>query len=195
MRRSRITLVSAIIALAAVAAAGPAAADAPGESDESAQLVRQAIALIVNTPGDMEGIEDKIVDAREAPKQGGVDLDLVGEAEEAFQRGDMHEVRALLERSVGAQPHPGAAEPLPIRQTRGQPGMPMATAAESGTDVAADPLAADRDRSGGDWLALAGLAALTGAGVWLAVRFRPPPHARGGPPVSTNQPRPGRGVA
>lgn len=79
MRRS-IVMATLSFLLAMLVAAGPAAADEPGESDESAQLVREAIALIVNTPGDMEGIEEKIVDALEAPKQQGVDLDLVEEA-------------------------------------------------------------------------------------------------------------------
>jgi len=168
--------VAAIAVATALTLAGPAGADEPGESDESAQLVRQAIALIVNTPGDMEGIEDKIVDAQEAPNQEGVDLDLVAEAEEAFEREEMHEVRALLERSIGAQPHRGDQDPLPIGETRGSPGMPMATGAETGTDVAIDELAPDRSLSGSDGLGLAALAVLTGVGVWLAVRFRPRPH-------------------
>ena len=182
MRKS--ILVATLSALVTVlVAAGPAAADEPGESDESAQLVREAIALIVNTPGDMEGIEEKIVDALEAPKQQGVDLDLVEEAAALFPTDDMHGVRALLERSIGAQPHRGGLDPLPIGETRGTPGMAMATGAETGTDVAIDPLDPDRALSGGDWLALVGLAALSAAGVWLAVRFRPHPHhhAEAGP--------------
>jgi len=174
MRKSIVVLTLGLLSL--VTAAVPAAADEPGESDESAQLVREAIALIVNTPGDMDAIEDKIVDAQEAPNQDGVDLDLVAEAEEAFEREEMHEVRALLERSVGAQPHPGDQDPLPIGETRGSPGMPMATGAETGTDVAIDDLAPDRDLSGSDGLGLAVLAALAGLGVWLAIRFRPRPH-------------------
>src|SRR6266545_2677869 len=103
MRKS--ILVFALALFAVLTVASPAAADEPGESDESAQLVREAIALIVNTPGEMDGIEDKIVDAQEAPNQDDVDLDLVADAEEAFEAGDMHEVRSLLERSIGAQPH------------------------------------------------------------------------------------------
>ena len=154
----------------------PAAADEPGESEESAQLVRQAIALLVNTPSDMAGIEDKIVDAQEAPDQEGVDLDLVADAEAAFERGDMHEVRALLERSIGAQPHLGEDDPLPIGDTRAAPGM--ATGAETGIDVVSDPLDPDRSRSGGDWLAVGALVVLAGAGAWLAARYRPRTHAQ-----------------
>ena len=174
--RKPIVVITLAAVLAVFALAGPAAADEPGESDESAQLVREAIALIVNTPGDMEGIEDKIVDAQEAPNQEGVDLGLVAEAEEAFEREDMHEVRALLERSIGAQPHRGDQDPLPIGETRGSPGMPMATGAETGIDVVTDELAPDRDRSSSDAIGLPALVLVAAAGVWLAVRFRPRPH-------------------
>lgn len=153
--------------------ARPARADAPGENEESAQLVRQAIALIVNTPGDMAGIEDKIADARNAARQLGVDLDLLAQAQGAFTIGDMHQVRVLLERSIGAQPHRGNTDPLPIGQTRGQPGMAMATGAETGTDVVADGVPADRYVSGGDLIVVAALVAVAVLGVWLAVRFRP----------------------
>jgi hypothetical protein len=173
--RKPIAVATLSVVLGLLALAGPAAADEPGESDESTQLVREAIALIVNTPGDMEGIEDKIVDALEAPNQEGVDLDLVAEAEEAFEREDMHEVRALLERSIGAQPHRGDRDPLPIGETRGSPGMPMASGAQTGTDVAIDELAPDRDLSGNDALGLIALVLLAGAGVWLAARFRSRP--------------------
>lgn len=175
MRKPIVVLLLAA-GLAVFTVAGPAAADEPGESDESAQLVREAIALIVNTPGDMEAVEEKVVDALEAPKQEGVDLDLVEEAAALFPTEDMHEVRALLERSIGAQPHRGNQDPLPIGETRGSPGMPMATGAETGTDVAIDPLDPDRDLSSSDALGLATLALLAAAGGWLALRFRPRPH-------------------
>ena len=179
MRRS-ILMATLSLLFATLVAAGPAVADEPGESDESAQLVREAIALIVNTPSDMEGIEERIVDAVEAPKQEGVDLDLVEEAAALFPTEDIHEVRALLERSIGAQPHRGDLDPLPIGETRGTPGMEMATGAETGTDVAIDPLDPDRALSSGDWLGLVALAALGAAGVWLAARFRPRLHQHGG---------------
>ena len=112
----------------------------------------------------------------ETPKRQGFDLDLVEEAAARFPTEDTHGVRALLERSIGAQPHRGGLDPLPIGETRGTPGMTMATGAETGIDVAIDALDPDRDLSGGDWLGLLGLAALATAGVWLAVRFRPRSH-------------------
>src|SRR3546814_11768418 len=137
-----------------------------------------------------------MVDAQEAPNQEGVDLALVAEAEEAFEREDIHEVRALLERSIGAQPHRGDQDPLPIGETRASPGMPMATGAETGTDVAIDELEPDRDLSSSDGLGLAALAFVAAAGIWLALRFRPRPHrpeeARPCPPSTKRRPPPPR---
>lgn len=160
--------------VAGVTTARPAGADTPGESEQSSQLVREAIALMVNTPGNMAGIEDKIVDALSAPKQAGVDLAVVRQAESAFKQGDMHLVRSLLERSIGAQPHRGTSEPLPIRRTRGSPGATFATGAATGIDVVTDPLSPDRNRSGADVLGLVLLALLAAGGTWLALRLRPP---------------------
>ena len=173
----RTTIVVALLAtlFAVGVTAGPAAADTPGESDESAQLVRQAIALIVNTPAATGRIKEKVDDALQAPKQAGVDLALVKQAAALFPTRNMHQVRALLERSIGAQPHRGDQDPLPPGQTRGTPGMALATGAQTGTDVAVDPLAPDRRLSSADWLGLVALAALAGAGLWLADRFRPRP--------------------
>ena len=165
-----------ILFMVVVAVGGPAAADAPGESDESAHLVREALALIVNTPDNMAAIEEKIDDALKAPKQDGVDLGLVAEAKAAFPPQNMHDVRVILERSIGAQPHRGPRDPLPIRETRGSPGMKMATGTETGTDVVVDPLTPDRSRSAGDWLALTGFAVVAAVGVWFAIRFRPRSH-------------------
>jgi hypothetical protein len=175
----RLTLVAGAVSVVfavLITGVGPAAADMPGESDESAQLVREAVALIVNTPGDMEGIEERIVDAEKAPKQEGVDLAFVRQAMAALKRENVHRARLLLERSIGAGPHLGNRDPLPIGEMRGSPGRPMAMGAESGTDVAIDALAADRNRTVGDWLALVALVALGASGVWLAARFRPRPH-------------------
>ena len=170
------------VALAGTLTMSPTvAAHEEGESSDAGELVRQAIALIVNTPGDMEGIEDKIVDAQEATTRDGVDLALVTDARDALERGDMHEVRSLLERSIGAQPHRGNLDPLPIGETRGTPGMSMSTpmsmasGAESGTNVATDALGADRTVSAADVAGLVGLALLAGIGVVLALRFRPHP--------------------
>ncbi|MBI2708108.1 MAG: hypothetical protein HYX34_00175 [Actinobacteria bacterium] len=173
--RTRVAVAALLLtALALFApAASPAGAGEPGGSTEAAQVVRQAIALIVNTPGDRMGIEDRLSDALRAPKRAGVDLGLVRRAQAALATGNVHEARRLLERSIGARPHLGRTDPQPIREVSGEP---LATGAEAGTNVVADPLPPDRSRSGGDWLALAGLAALGGLGLWLAARFRPTTH-------------------
>ena len=64
--RRLLAVVGVPILFIVLAVGRPAAADAPGESNESAHLVREALALIVNTPRDVAGIEEKIDDALKA---------------------------------------------------------------------------------------------------------------------------------
>lgn len=149
-------------------AAGPAFAHGDGESDKAGDLVRQAIAHIVHDPNNTMAAAEKIDDAKNAADKEGVDMDLVAQAGDALERGDFHQARTLLERSIGARPHLSGDDPLPIGQTR-----PLATGAETGIDVVTDPLAPHRGLTGGDWAAFAGLVALGALGVYLALRFRP----------------------
>jgi hypothetical protein len=58
------TVVGAFMLLASLLGRCPVPADEPGESDESAQLVHEATALIVNTPRDLDGTEVKITEGR-----------------------------------------------------------------------------------------------------------------------------------
>ncbi len=78
-------------------------------------LVRQAIALIVNTPDNTMSIQDKIDDALKVEKKEGVDLALVQQAKQALAAGDLHQTRTLLARSIGAQPHLSGGTVPPIR--------------------------------------------------------------------------------
>ncbi len=151
------------------APAAPAFAHGGNDSDKAGVLVRQAIAYIVNEPGNTAGAADKINDAKDAADKTGVDLNLVAQAGDAFDRGDIHRARTLLERSIGARPHLGGSDPQPIRVT-----PPLATGAETGIDVVTDPLPPHRTLGGGDWVSLSGLIALGALGVYLARRFRPP---------------------
>lgn len=165
------------------------------ESGKSGDLVRQAIALIVNTPDDLEAIQDKIDDATKAKDPSGVDLALVARAETAFEDGDLHKTRALLEQSIGAQPHLNvdAAEPRPIRETTptttaptgtatvetderaagANPPMTMATGDAPGTELIAEPLVARPHLDGEDWTLLVASLVVGLAGVWLGLRYRP----------------------
>ena len=163
-------------------------------SGKSADLVRQAIALIVNTPGDLDAIRDKVDDAGKAQDTSGVELAMVARARSAFDAGDLHQARALLEQSIGAQPHldVNATEPAPIRETTpttaetsdGPMGMPnepvpaaspmtMATGDEPGAALIAEPLGTRPHLDGEDWALLAGSITLGMAGVWLGLRYRP----------------------
>jgi hypothetical protein len=156
----------------------PAAAHGDGESEEAGTLVRQAIALTVNTPDDTMAIEDKIVDATEAEDQEGVDIELVDRAKDALDAGDMHRVRALLEVSIGARAHLSSALPLDVREPPAVPGsgtagLSLATGDDPGGGLADDPLVARRQFDG-RMTTMFGLSLLAIAvGLVLAVRYRP----------------------
>jgi hypothetical protein len=166
----------AVMLLLLVALAPPARADEPGESDEASMLVRQGIALIVNTPDDMEGIEDKIKDAQEVKNQEGVKIELVEQAGEALEQNDMHRVRSLLEQSIGARPHLGGSDVPPIRETSSLGSGALATGEQTGTNVAIDPLEPERGLDGGAWAILAVSLGLVLLGAWLALRWQPLRH-------------------
>jgi len=195
LRVRRAVLTSLAVAMLLLAGAGQAGAhEDDDENAKAADLVRQAIALIVNTPGDTEGITDKIADAGTAADTSGVDLALVEAAGEAFEAGDLHRARALLERAIGAQPHLNEAEPPPIRESTptsaapepmgemtesagaqgtGDTPMTMATGDEPGGELIADALDTRPRLDGGDWALLGASLAAGLVGVWLGLLWRP----------------------
>ena len=182
MRRTTRRLALLALPLAfGLATVTPASAHEDEESVEAGVLVRQAIALIVNTPRDEMAIKDKIGDALGSEKPEGVDLALVEQASAELDRGDLHRVRALLEVSVGAMPHMSGMVVRPILETAGPPAtnetaraLRLATGEETGTDVAIDGLDARRTFDAGTWTALSAFAVVAAAGLALSVRFRPP---------------------
>lgn len=166
--------VRAVVLLAALTAAVlvgavPATADEPGESTVAHHLVREAIALIVNTPGNMEAVREKVGDALEVEDQEGVDISLVRQADAALAAGDMHEARALLERSIGARPHRGTSDVAPIGEVSEHR---MARGGDPGDAPILDPLDTS-DIEGGDVAAIAVGAAVALAGILLGWRWRP----------------------
>jgi hypothetical protein len=164
-----------------VGAARPAWPHQGEETTAARDLVRQGIALIVNTPDDTMAIEDKISDALKSGNTEGVNLDLVQQAKTALDAGDLHRVRALLEVSIGAQPHVSNVDVKPIGETQAPPtgaeaeaAVRLATGEESGTNVVVDALKVDRHLDAGTWLMLVVAFAVVALGVALAVWFRPP---------------------
>jgi hypothetical protein len=169
--------------------AGPAAAHGE-QSDEAAVLVRQAIALIVSSPGDLGEIREKVKAAQEALDTTGVDLALVEQADSALtDDADLTEVRALLERSIGAGPvgaptpdepapattDPATTDPATTPVEDATEGMGMATGAEPGDTMIAEPLEPRPTLDATDWALLAGSILLGLVGVWTVLRFRPVP--------------------
>jgi hypothetical protein len=157
-----------------VGAAAPASAHGDDESDQSRVLVQQAIALIVNTPDDAMGIEDKVNDALKASDTMGADLDMVKQAMDALDAGDMMNTRTLLQTAIGAGPYLGEGMPPAVGETTAEPGTaPYAVGVETGTTVVYDELDPGADIDGGDVVLIA-LSALTIlGGLALAWRFRP----------------------
>lgn len=161
-------------ALAFLPVGVPALADEPGESAVASELVRQAIALAANTPGNRAAIADKLADALGARDGSGVDLALVRQAQDTLAAPDLHQLRLLLEASIGAQPHLGGRDVAPIREIA--PQRP-ATGAEPGVAPILDPLEPSGVGSPGDWVVLAAALTLVGLGLFLAARWRPAPRA------------------
>lgn len=137
-----------------------------GESDESAVLVEQAIALIAND-AHKEQVSERIEDALEAPHKEGVDLNIVRQAldvverpgpEEAFLR----EAHGLLLRSLDGK--------LPSAPKAGH----LVTGTETGTSVVLDEFRPARGIADSGDAALFALSLLAIAvGLWLSVRLRP----------------------
>lgn len=169
MALMRAVVLLAALTTAVLVGAVPAMADEPGESTVAHHLVREAIALIVNTPRNMDAVREKVGDALSVDNQKGVDIALVRQADKALAAGDMHEARDLLERSIGARPHQGASDVVPIGEVSQHQ---MARGGEPGDAPILDPLDTS-DISGADAAALAVGAILALLGILLGWHWRP----------------------
>jgi len=164
----------ALIAAAFVALVPTGAWAHGGDENTSAyDSVRQAIALIVNSPGNHEAIDDKIGDALVSDDTDRVNLDLVKQAQAAMDREDEHATRRLLEAAIGARVHTGIADPVPI----GEP-APL-TGAATGTVAAVDAMPGRYGLTAAAWTTLAVSLLIAAAGVALAFQLRPPSSASG----------------
>jgi len=164
----RILTIGTLIAFMAVAAAGPVSAHESEEGTEAFLFVRQAIALIVNTPDDHDAITDKVNDAIEAPDDHGVDIAFVEEARTALEAEDLQQTRSLLEHSIGAVPHLGLTDPVPAGEH-----VDGETEEETAVEPFLDPLDTSRNLSGSDWAVIAGALALVAIGSTAAASLRP----------------------
>jgi hypothetical protein len=114
------------------------------ESNMAFDLVRRAIGLIVNTPHDSAGIEDKINDALHAEDKSDVKMAPVERAMEALDGGDLDQTRLLLEVAIGARSATGG-EPVSMGNA------PPVTGEETGTLAATDPMPGRAGLNGSDW--------------------------------------------
>jgi hypothetical protein len=179
--RASLRALAVIVAVLLAGLVVPQAASAHGEgdSDESLVLVRQAIAFLVNKPGDEMDVQDKINDSLEAPHKEGVNLALVKQAMDAMDAGDMMQVRRLLQQSIGAHPYAGTEDPVQIGKV-----PPPLTGADTGTLAALDPMPGRDGLTAGDWAALVASGVVLLAGIALSFRLRPrlahPQPSKGG---------------
>jgi hypothetical protein len=181
-------LVAALVSALVIAA--PAAAHPQEEADDPAKvIVQQAIALIVNTPGDVAAIEEHLHLAQESPDQEGVDADLLEQAIAALGEGDLAETRQLLLECIGARPVTGHKPPEPIRETSEMPahGQPaeeaepsgdtdpprFAVGSEAGTTVVLDAYEPSTQFDGGRIALLVVSIVAVAAGAFLGWRWRP----------------------
>ncbi|MGQ0670000.1 MAG: hypothetical protein ACT4PO_10065 [Actinomycetota bacterium] len=160
MRRR--VLVTAIVVLAVVVVPAAAALAHEGEEEVPAKtMIDQAIALIRSQPDQTDAIEDKIKDALEAEDAEGVDLDLVREAQSAFESGDLARTELLLEQAIGARPGEPVVSPNPGPRT-----PPPSTSAPPPPEHLRS---LDQNRLGGVQaavlLGVAGVLALAGLGI------------------------------
>jgi len=163
-RAGQLAAVLATLTLALVP--GTAWAHGPEGTERAYDLVRQAIALIVNTPDNMDSIADKVTDATEAADSSGVQIPLVKQAKKAMDAGDLHQTRALLEKSIGARVHTDTSEPVPI-------GQPAPVGADTGTVAAVDPMPGRNGLAGSDWIMLALSVVVGVGGIALSLKLRP----------------------
>lgn len=163
--RGLVVLVASLLGV--LAWAGPAAAHEGEAASAAIDDVRQAIAVIVNKPTDMDTIEDKIGDALESEDKEGVNVALVQQAKDTLESNDMMKVRDLLQTAIGARPDLSGTDVRPILH------VPLVTGEETGTTVVTDALPGRAGVTGTDitLLVLAGGLAL--AGLVLSVRWRP----------------------
>ena len=113
----RVALGLVVAAGALVSLASPAMAHEGEESIPAITNVQEGIAILAEHPGSFPTAEvidhamDKVGDALESEDTSGVLLDLVQQAKDALDAGNIDEALTLLERSIGACPGAPVIEP------------------------------------------------------------------------------------
>ena len=158
-----IALVSALLTFAPLTRvwAHGAEADIPAKT-----LVEQGIAIIRSQPDQMDAIVDKIKDALDSKDPTGVDLDLVTQAQTAFEAGNLSQTELLLERAIGLTP--GSPVISPNEEPRQQP----LSIASSGPANHLQALAGSPLGGTAEVVLLAGAGVLALAGLALARKYR-----------------------
>lgn len=137
--RPRSILVLVFLGLWTVVLSAAALAHEKDKDVPARTLILQAIALLRGQPDQVAAIEDKMHDAFEADDTEGVDLDLVRQADEAFEEGDLHRAWDLLEMAIGVEPHRVVVEPSPGVTEPPAPAPPGQVVLEPTPEATASP--------------------------------------------------------
>ena len=166
--RSRGRLAMAVLlAVPVLVWSGPARAHEGEEDVPAKEFVDEAIALIATQPEQMDAIEDEIADALESEDLKGVDVELLEQAQAAFEDGEMDATLLLLERSVGARPGEAVIDPNAGVRTPAPPPPSLESANTHLRAIAGvEPPGADT------WVLLALAGAFAVAGAVVVRRFR-----------------------
>lgn len=165
---------AAAVSVLGLAAPPPAFAHGDEGGVPARESVLQAIAYVVNTPDDMDMITDKLTDARDSQDQAGVDIAEVERAIQVLGKGDMPQVRLLLEQSIGARADLSGLDVRHVLQVApGGSTVSLATGEQPGTLIVTDELTGRGPWSGTDSALIGVAAGAAAAGVLLGWRFRP----------------------
>lgn len=167
--------VLAVLALAG-ALSLPQVAFAHGDEEAvpARQSVLEAIAYVVNTPDNMDMITDKLKDAQDSQDKAGVDIAEVKQAVTALSAGNMPQVRALLEQSIGAKVDLTGLNVRHVLQVpAGLASVSLATGQQAGTQVVTDEMPGRGSLTGGDTTLLVIAALAAAGGALLSTKFRP----------------------
>jgi len=115
--RLRYRSVVGLFMLAAIALlAGPAWADGGGGESEPVDLIEQALAIVVNAPGEMGEALERVeaVLAEDPSELVGLNPEALAAARDGLESGDDHAAEDALVQALGRDPHPqeGSVEPF-----------------------------------------------------------------------------------
>lgn len=138
-RRRKLAMAAAVVGLL-VWTAAPALAHGENNDSGAVELVEQALAIVVNSPGASGEALERIEAALEAETEepsGKLDIVSLELAVDALRQGDMHDAEDALVTALGIDPHAGSADPT-VTAEAPPPSEPAADPVEAVDDTSAE---------------------------------------------------------